>query len=73
MYLFLLYFWSINIIYIIYIYIFLRKRNDVKVNNRMKELTVDLLSDEQESKKYQDAFNMNFHKTKEKGNINSIE
>jgi len=39
----------------------------------MKELTVDLLSDEQESKKYQDAFNMNFHKTKEKGNINSIE
>jgi hypothetical protein len=43
-----------------------KKRNDVKVNNRMKELTVDLLSDEQESKKYQDAFNMNFHKTKEK-------
>jgi len=45
-----------------------RKQNNDKINNRLKELTVDILTDEQEkSTKYQEAFNMNFQKTKQKG------
>jgi len=43
-----------------------KKENKDKINNRTKELTVDLLADGQESTKYQNAFNMDFQKTKEK-------
>jgi len=44
-----------------------KKQNNDKINNRVKELSVDLLSDKQEKKsKYQEAYNMNFQKTKEK-------
>lgn len=44
-----------------------KKQNKDKVNNRVKEMAVDLLTDDAEkTKKYKEAFNINFQKTKEK-------
>jgi len=49
-------------------FIFDRKQNNEKVNGRVKKLNVDLMTDDEEkSKKYKNAYNMNFQKTKEKG------
>jgi len=44
-----------------------KKQNNDKVNNRVKELTIDLLSEDNEkTNKYKEAYNMDFQKTKEK-------
>lgn len=44
-----------------------KKQNNEKVNNRVKELSVDLLSDETDkTNRYKEAYSMNFQKTKEK-------